>query len=436
MLKRKIERELYKWKINKAHKPLIIKGLRQSGKTYSVVEFAKNNYENVIYINFQNNEDYKRIFDNNLEIENIKLQISSYFTDAKFEEGKTIIILDEIQECSRARLALKFFKLDGRYDVIATGSLLGIRGLNNDITSVPVGYEEELKMYPLDFEEFLWAKGVKEEIIDEITRCFIEKKKVVEGIHHKLRELLLQYIIVGGMPEAVQKFIETNNLNDVNKIKINILSSYKDDMVKYVETKDKTKINECFKSIPYQLAKENKKFQYKVVKKNGTKKGYIGVLEWLEDFGIVKRCFNLSRMEKPLGAYIEEDKFKVYMADIGLLISMIDENVDKEILSGNLNIYKGAIYENLFADYLIKNDKSLYYFTRDTSLEIDFVMNYENAITLIEVKAKTGNAKSLKTVLADKQKYNISKAIKLGDYNVGYVNDVLTIPLYMGFLIK
>ena len=436
MLKRKVENQLYKWKLNKEHKPLIVKGLRQSGKTYSVVEFAKKNYKNVIYINFQNNEDYKKIFANNLEIENIKMQISSYFSDAKFEEGKTIIILDEIQECSRARLSLKFFKLDGRYDVIATGSLLGIHGLNDDTTSIPVGYEEELKMFPLDFEEFLWAKGIKEEIIDEIKNCFYEKKKVGEGIHQKLKELLLQYIIVGGMPEAVQKFVETNNLNDVNEIKANILSSYQDDMVKYVDTKDKTKIKECFKSIPYQLAKENKKFQYKVVKKKGTKKEFIGSIEWLEEFGIIKRCYNLSKMEKPLGAYVEDDKFKVFVADIGLLISMIDERVDAEILSGNLNIYKGAIYENLFADYLIKNGKPLYYFTRESSLEIDFVMNYEREITLIEVKANTGNAKSLKTVLAEKQKYNISSAIKLGDYNVGYANNILTIPLYMGFLIK
>ena len=436
MLKRKVENQLHKWKLNKEHKPLIVKGLRQSGKTYSVVEFAKKNYENVIYINFQNNEDYKKIFANNLEIENIKMQISSYFSDAKFEEGKTIIILDEIQECSRARLSLKFFKLDGRYDVIATWSLLGIHGLNDDTTSIPVGYEEELKMFPLDFEEFLWAKGIKEEIIDGIKNCFYEKKKVGEGIHQKLKELLLQYIIVGGMPEAVQKFVETNNLNDVNEIKANILSSYQDDMVKYVDTKDKAKIKECFKSIPYQLAKENKKFQYKVVKKKGTKKEFIGSIEWLEEFGIIKRCYNLSKMEKPLGAYAEDDKFKVFVADIGLLISMIDERVDAEILSGNLNIYKGAIYENLFADYLIKNGKPLYYFTRESSLEIDFVMNYESEVTLIEVKANTGNAKSLKTVLAEKQKYNISSAIKLGDYNVGYVNNILTIPLYMGFLIK
>lgn len=436
MLRRKIEKELNNWKMDKEHKPLIIKGLRQSGKTYSVLEFAKKNYENVIYINFQKNEDYKRIFDNNLEIENIKMQISSYFVDAQFVEGKTIIILDEIQECSRARLALKFFKMDGRYDVIATGSLLGISGLNNDVTSIPVGYEEELKMFPLDFEEFLWAKGIREEIIDELKKCLSERKKVSEGIHQKLREVLLQYIIVGGMPEAVQKFIDTSNLNDVKKIKDNILSSYRDDMVKYVETKDKTRINECFKSIPYQLAKENKKFQYKIVNKNGTRREYLGVLEWLEDFGIVKRCFNLSKLEKPLGAYVEDDKFKVYMADIGLLISMIDENIDKEILSGNLNIYKGAIYENLFADYLIKNSKPLYYFTRESSLEIDFIMNYEDEVTLIEVKATTGNAKSLKTVLTDKERYSIGKAIKFGDYNIGYANGVLTLPLYMGFLIK
>ena len=436
MLKRKIENALYEWMKNKDHKPLIIKGLRQCGKTYSVLDFANKNYKNVIYINFHNNDNYKKIFEDNLEIEYLKMQISSYFSDAKYEDGKTIIILDEIQECSRARLALKFFKIDGRYDVIATGSLLGVSGLSDDTTSIPVGYEEELRMYPLDFEEFLWAKGINEDIIKEVKRCFDNKIKISEAMHQKFKELLLQYIIVGGMPEAVNKFINTNNINDVNKIKFNILNSYRDDMVKYVDTIDKTKIKECFNSIPYQLAKDNKKFKYSVVKKKATRKDYIGTLQWLEDFGIIKRCFNLSKLEKPLGAYAEEDKFKVYMADVGLLLSMFDEDVASEILSGNLNIYKGAIYENLFADFLIKKSKSLYYYTKQSSLEIDFVMNYENEITLVEVKSRNGNAKSLKTILSDKKKYGIDKAIKLGDYNIGYVNNVLTLPLYIGFLLR
>ena len=437
MLKRKIMSELAAWYESKDKKALVIRGLRQIGKTYVAKAFAAQYYKNIVYINFKNNSSMKEIFDGDFVVDRITLDISAKMTDAVFEPKETIIIFDEIQECQNARASLKAFVEDGRYDVIATGSLLGIKGYNKKRSKgVPIGYEEMLYMYPLDFEEFLWAKGINEDIIKEVKRCFDNKIKISEAMHQKFKELLLQYIIVGGMPEAVNKFINTNNINDVNKIKFNILNSYRDDMVKYVDTIDKTKIKECFNSIPYQLAKDNKKFKYSVVKKKATRKDYIGTLQWLEDFGIIKRCFNLSKLEKPLGAYAEEDKFKVYMADVGLLLSMFDEDVASEILSGNLNIYKGAIYENLFADFLIKKSKSLYYYTKQSSLEIDFVMNYENEITLVEVKSRNGNAKSLKTILSDKKKYGIDKAIKLGDYNIGYVNNVLTLPLYIGFLLR
>ena len=383
MLKRKITAKLLEWKQTKGHKPLIIKGLRQSGKTYSVLEFAKANYKSVIYINFQNNTEYKNIFAGNLEVDYLKIQISAFFKDAKYIDNDTVIILDEIQECSQARLSLKFFAMDGRYDVIATGSLLGLSGLSEDRVSIPVGYEEEKKMFPLDFEEFLWAKGISDDVIEEIKRSFDKKEKVPLAIHNKMRELLLQYIVIGGMPAVVEEFIETDNINNANAIKSSILNSFRDDMVKYASQSDKTKIKDCFNSIPYQLAKENKKFQYSLVKKKATSSSYQGVIEWLEDFGIIKRCFNLANIELPLAGNIDNDKFKIYISDIGLLINLFEEDTEKDILSGNLGLYKGAIYENLFADYLAKSDKKLYYYHKQSSLEIDFVIKYNAFIESI-----------------------------------------------------
>lgn len=436
MLKRKIENQLLKWKNNKNRKPLIVRGIRQCGKTFSVKKFAEENYKSVIYINFQKNDQYNKIFEHSLEIDDIKIQMSIYLKEIEFIDNDTVIILDEIQECPKARTSLKFFKIDGRYDVIATGSLLGIKGYKADNLSIPVGYEEDIKMYPLDFEEFLWAKGINESVINEIKRCVDCHKKISEAIHFKMKELLLQYIAVGGMPEVVDKFVNTNNINEIVKLKKEIINSFKEDMVKYAEKSDKSKLIECFESIPNQLAKINKKFQYSLLKKKGTKKDYIGVLEWLENYGIIKRCYNLNCLELPLSANKNIDKFKVYISDIGLLIGMLDEDSYIDILEGNLGIYKGAVYENLFADFLIKNDKDLYYFQNESSLEIDFIMKLNKVLTLIEVKAKTGNSKSLRTVLNYKEKYDVKSALKVGDYNIGDSNGILTLPFYTAFLIK
>ncbi len=436
MLKRKIENQLLKWKNNKNRKPLLVRGIRQCGKTFSVKKFAEENYKSVIYINFQKNDQYNKIFEHSLEIDDIKIQMSIYLKEIEFIDNDTVIILDEIQECPKARTSLKFFKIDGRYDVIATGSLLGIKGYKDDNLSIPVGYEEDIKMYPLDFEEFLWAKGINESVVNEIKRCVDCHEKISEAIHFKMKELLLQYIAVGGMPEVVDKFINTNNINEIVKLKKEIINSFKEDMVKYAEKSDKSKLTECFESIPNQLAKINKKFQYSLLKKKGTKKDYIGVLEWLENYGIIKRCYNLNCLELPLSANKNIDKFKVYISDIGLLIGMLDEDSYIDILEGNLGIYKGAVYENLFADFLIKNDKDLYYFQNESGLEIDFIMKLNKVLTLIEVKAKTGNSKSLRTVLNYKEKYDVKSALKVGDYNIGDSNGILTLPFYTAFLIK
>lgn len=437
MLKRLVEEQLKQWKNTKNHKPLIVKGCRQCGKTFSVIKFAEENYENVVYINFFSNPDYSAIFSGSLEIDHLTMMMSAFLgADVNFVANKTVIILDEIQECPEARTALKFFKLDGRYDVIGTGSLLGVKGYGKEPKSVPVGYETVITMYPLNFEEFLWANGISETLIENLKKHLADKTPVEEAMHKKFRQLLLQYIVVGGMPDVVETFIETKQMNTVLKMQRDIVRSYEDDMVKYADAKDKSLIKECFESIPKQLAKENKKFQYSLVRKGSTATKFAGSLQWIEDAGIIAKCNNLFTTELPLEGNADKDVFKVYMVDTGLFVSMLEDGTQFDILSGNLLGYKGAIFENLVADFFTKMGRKLYYFRKDSGLEIDFFIRYNGKSTPVEVKATKGNAKSLKTVLKNKEVYHVDSAIKLGDYNVGEENGILTLPLYMGFLLS
>ena len=436
MLQRKIEQCLLQWKSTPDHNPLIVKGCRQCGKTFSVLNFAHRNYEHVVYLNFFENPDYNSIFAGSLEVDSLIMMISALQgTDAAFVPGKTVIVLDEIQECPEARTALKFFKLDGRFDVISTGSLLGVRGYGKGPRSVPVGYETVLDMNPLDFEEFLWANGITGQMISLLRQCLEEEKPVPDALHNRFRQLLLQYIVVGGMPAAVQLFTDMKQMGSVLQLQRDILRSYEDDMNKYAEKKDKALIAECFRSIPKQLSKENKKFQYSVVKKGATSSRYLGSLQWIEDAGIISRCYNLSLPELPLDGNAMEDVFKVYMKDTGLFIAMLEDGTQFEVLQGKLYGYKGAIFENLAADFFGKMGRRLYYYHKDSGLEVDFVMRWRGLCTLVEVKATTGNAKSIKTILSHPEKYHVEQALKLGDYNIGRNGKVLTLPLYMGFLL-
>lgn len=437
MLKRKIEQALISWKNTPNHSPLIIKGCRQCGKTFSVRDFAKKNYKYEVYLNFFKNPSYISIFDGSLEIDNLIMMMSALLgPSAVFKQGETVIILDEIQDCPEARTALKFFREDGRFDVIGTGSLLGVKGYGKQPKSIPVGSETVIEMHPLDFEEFLWANGITPQIIDKLKEYFNEEKPVPEALHEKMRQLILQYTVVGGMPEVVDTFIKTKQMNSVLALQRDIVRSYEDDMVKYADDKDKSLIKECFQSIPKQLSKENKKFQYSIVKKGGTASKFQGSIRWIEDAGIIARCYNLDLPELPLDGNAIDDVFKVYMQDSGLLVSMLEDGTQFDILQGNLYGYKGAIFENLMADIFTKMGRKLYYYHKDSGLEIDFVIRYKGGATLIEVKATTGNTKSTKTILSNPEKYHVAGAIKLGDYNVGRNEKMLTIPIYMGFLLN
>ncbi len=443
MLKRKIETYLADWKRSASRKPLVIKGIRQCGKTYIVRKFARENYDSVIYINFILEPDKKSAFTGNLDVDTIILNLSAMIPGCHFIEKKTCIILDEIQECKEARTALKSFHIDGRFDVIATGSLLGVKGYGNrkkgekgGQDSIPVGYETVIDMYPLDFEEFLWANGISEIVIDSVKSFFENEKAVPEGIHKAMMELLYRYIIVGGLPDVVNCFLETKNIELIYNVQRNLIAGYEEDMVKYADDADKPNIRECFESIPKQLAKENKKFQYSIVKKGGRASQYIGSVQWLEDAGIVNRCYNTQITELPLEGNSINDCFKLYTTDIGILMGMLDYGTQADILKGNLLGYKGAIFENLMADFLSKSGQKLYYFHKDSGLELDFLVRFKGECVILEVKAKTGKAKSMTTVLKNKDIYHVKNAIKLGQYNVGREGNILTIPLYMGFLIK
>lgn len=442
MYKRKIEEKLLAWKNTANHKPLVIKGVRQCGKTSSVKQFAMQNYENVVYLDFREDPNLISIFDDSLKTDYLTMAITASVPDARFVPYKTCLILDEIQDCPRARGSLKFFKQDGRYDVICTGSLLGVNGYQSKVqkqreqqSSIPVGSETIIDMYPMDFEEWMWANEVDPAVLEFLKNSFIEEKVVPAAIHQRMRQLWLEYTIVGGMPEAVSTFLTTHDINQLKAVQHSIIDEYKDDMVKYAPQADKSRIRECFDSIPRQLSRENKKFTYSVVKHGGRSSEYAGSLQWIEDAGIVRRCYNLSITELPLDGNAIQDNFKIYMSDTGLFVSMLDEGTQSDILKGNLLSYKGAIYENLLADILSKMGRKLYYYHKIDGVELDFVMRYKGQCTILECKARTGNAKSMQTVLRHPEKYHVYQAIKIGDYNVGRSGMLLTIPFYMAYLL-
>ena len=446
MFKRKIMNEILKWedslKIKK--RALVIKGLRQVGKTTIVKKYCEKKYNNVIYINFMDNTSLKKIFDNDLVVNDIVRDLSAAIPTAKFVPNETVIIFDEIQECANARSAIKPFMIDGRYDIIATGSLIGLRGYNKKKSKgVPTGFEYTITMYPMDFEEYLYAKGINDDLLDYIKNCFIKKEKVSDSINSSFMNYFKEYLCVGGMPDVVDLFLKTNDLNQVYDLQRNILEQYKDDFGKHLDENEEETINKIeltrimavYNSIPNQLAKENKKFKYSEITKNARAREYYDSIIWLKEFGLINICNNLSTLELPLDAYKVDDEFKIYVADTGLFVAMLEKGTTNNILNGDLKIYKGAIFENIISDAFSKIGKNLYYYSETRGLEIDFISKYDNELTLIEVKAKNGNAKSLKEILGS-DKYNVNKSFKLIDGNISVQDKIITIPLYMAYLIN
>ena len=445
MFKRKITDEMLAWKNTPNKKALIVKGLRQVGKTTSVRAFAQDNYENVVYVNFKSNYSAKRIFDDDLVINRITTDLSALLPDARFVPYKTVIIFDEIQECANARSSIKAFVEDGRYDVIGTGSLLGIKGYNKKKSKgVPVGFEKTIYMKPMDFEEFLWAKGIQQNVIDYLKDSYRSLTRISETTHRAMIRYFKEYICVGGMPRVVNVFVTSNDMNAVYDEQRDLIEEYKDDFGKHLDENEQeetnmvllTRINNVFDSIPAQLTKENKKFVFSAISKKGRSSEYMPAIQWLKDYGLINFCYNLSTIDRPLEGYKIDNIFKLYFVDSGLFISMLERGTASKILNDNLNIYKGAIYENIIADAFSKNGISLYYFHKESGLEIDFVSVINDLLSIVEVKARTGNSKSAKTVLNDKTRYNADNMIKLGEYNIGVKGNMITLPFYLSFLLQ
>lgn len=430
MLKRKMYTRLSAWRNHPDRQPLLIQGARHTGKTYLVEQFAKEHYQSFINLNLERERSYRVIFDGDLDPLTIMQKVLMTVPGSRMIPGSTVLFLDEIQNCPRARAAIKFLAENRDLDVIAAASMPQVR--IQEVPSIPVGSAMRLKMEGLDFEEFLWAIGLQDSSINLLKEYFDQKKPVPESIHTKMLEYFRQYIVIGGMPRAVQTFADTKDFLAVHDIQTQIVADYLDDIAKYAEGSDKARARACFLSIPRQLAKERKKFQYSVVEHRGTSAKFSGSLQWLLDAGIVSECHNLSSPQLPLEGYAKEDEFKVYMRDTGLLVSMLEDGAAKDILQGNLGIYKGAIYENVIADIFVKEGKQLYYFSAKT-LEIDFIIRYCSKAAAVEVKsAENTKAKSLDSVMKN---WGVQRGIKLTGKNIGVFGQVEQYPLYMAMFL-
>lgn len=436
MIKRKMYKYLINWKQKKDKSALIIKGARQVGKSYLVREFGRNEYEGYIEINFLKNPLYKNIFKGDLSAEEIFKRLSAYIPNLKIIPFKTLLFLDEIQVCAEARTAVKFLVEDGSVDVISSGSLLGLSYLEDDDknvtepTSLPVGYEEQITMYSLDFEEFLWAKGYNDDAIAYLKDFYISNKEVSKELNDKYLELFREFMIVGGMPEVVQTFIDTNNFQEASKIQGKILADYQDDISKHAKGQEKIKVRQCYDSIPKQLAKEYKKFQYSVVEKGKTSKKYGGSIKWLCDSSLVNKCSNVNEAYIPLLAYEMDDQFKLYLNDTGLLLYLYGPETKLAILNNTLKgNAKGGIYENIISELLLKRGYKLYYYkTQNSSMEIEFVIEKNGEVIPIEVKAGNDSTPSLNSFI---NKYHPKVSYKFVNGNVGFLDGKKTLPNYM-----
>lgn len=435
-LKRKVDNYLLNWKTDPNKKPLIIKGSRQVGKTESITRFGHLNYKSIIYINFVEEPNYKMITTDGYKAQDIIRNISRIDPSKQFIENDTLIIFDELQDFPDIATSLKFFKIDGRFDVICSGSLLGIN--YQSIESNSVGYKTDYEMFSLDFEEFLWAKGYDESTIQEMLEHMIQLKSFNEIEMSIYSSLFLDFCILGGMPAVVREYIEKGTFEGSIDIQKQLVADYKEDIRKYADGMDQTRITNVFNHIPVQLAKDNKKFQITKVASNARFRDYRGCIEWLKDADIINICYCMQFPELPLKGNYDESKYKIYFADSGLLVAMLDDEAQENLrVNKNLGVYKGALYENIVGEALVKAGYDLYYYKKDNStLEQDFfVRNKENLIP-VEVKATNGTARSLRTLIASNHYPDIQFGIKFISGNIGLSNNIYTFPYFCAFLLK
>lgn len=435
-LKRKIDAYLSAWKANQDKKPLIVKGPRQVGKTESIKWFGEQNYESVIYINFVEEPKYKMITADGYKTEDIIRNISRMDPFKRFLEGDTLIFFDELQEFPDIATSLKFFKIDGRFDVICSGSMLGIN--YRKIESNSVGYKSDYIMYSLDFEEFLWAKGYGEHTVENMLEHMRSLSPFNEVELSAYGGLFLDFCILGGMPAVVREYIAKGTFEGSLEIQRQLVADYKEDIRKYAEGMDQTRILNVFNHIPIQLARDNKKFQISKVASGARFRDYRGCIEWLDDAGMINLCHCLNYPELPLRGNYDETRYKIYFADSGLLVAMLDEEAQEDLRTNkNLGVYKGALYENVVGEAMVKAGYRLYYYKReDSSLEQDFFVRTADALIPIEVKARNGTAKSMRTLINSERYPDIYCGIKFTGSNVGYSDDIYTFPCFCTFLLK
>ena len=435
-LRRKVDDYLIEWKKNKDRLPLIIKGARQIGKTNAIRNFGKNNYETFIEINFALQPQFKTIFEDGFEVDNIIKNITLKMPELELKENSTLIFFDEMQDCISTATSLKAFREDGRYDVICSGSLMGIN--YKEIESNSVGNKEDYIMRSLDFEEFLWAKGYKTEQIEDLYKNMLELKPLSETQYDVMMLNFKDYMIVGGMPAIVSKFVKNNNFSGILKMQQQILLDYEGDITKYAGGLDKTKILNCYRKIPVFLGNENKKFQISKIATGARNREYVGVIEWLSNAGIVNISYTMEQPCLPLKGNYNPDNFRLYFADTGLLIGSLDEEVQDDLRNNeNMNTYKGALYENIVGDMLVKEGYNLYFYKDDSrKIEMDFMVRDKNSLVPIEVKANNKATISLNNLINSNLYKDIKYGIKLCNKNIGFNGKFYTFPYFLTFLLK
>lgn len=435
-LKRKIDIYLKEWKNSKNRKPLIIKGARQIGKTTSIEKFGRENYKSFIEINYISMPQYKQIFQDGYTTENIIKNISLLNSEYKFIPGDTLIFFDEMQEYPDTATSLKFFNEDGRFDVICSGSLMGIN--YNQIHSNSVGNKEDYTMRSLDFEEFLWAKGYGEEQIESLYICMKEVKPLTNIQFDVMMNNFKDYLITGGMPEIVSTFIDNKNFSGILNMQQKLLTDYEEDITKYAGGLDKSKILDAYKKIKIFLGNDNKKFQITKLKDGARNREYVGVIDWMDRAGIINISYALDHLEMPLKANYNPDNYRLYFGDTGLLIGSLDEESQSDLRNNqNFGTYKGALYENIVAEMLTKAGFDLFFYRDEQSkIEMDFIIRDEKSIIPVEVKAGDNATYSLNRLIDEKQYKNIKYGIKLCNKNIGFNGKYYTFPYFMTFMLK
>ncbi len=435
-LRRKIDEYLINWKNDINKMPLIIKGARQIGKTDAIENFAKNNYPNVIEINFALQKQYKDIFDDGYEVDNIIKSISLKNPDLKFIPGKTLIFFDELQECINCATSLKSFNQDGRYDVICSGSLMGIN--YKEIESNSVGNKIDYNMYSMDFEEFLWAKGYKEDQIEDLYKHMLDLKPLSTVQYDVMMSNFKEYMVIGGMPAIVNQFVTQKNYSGTLELQRQILLDYEEDITKYANGLDQGKILNVYRKIPTFLGNENKKFQISKVEDGARSREYIGTIEWLNNAGITNISYCMETPELPLGGNYNPDNFRLYFGDTGILIGSLDEEAQEDLrFNKNFNAYKGAIYENIVGEMLVKQGYKLYFYKNEKgTIEMDFFIRDKNSLIPVEVKANDNATISLNNLIDSNKFKDIKYGIKLCNKNIGFNGKFYTFPYFLAFFLK